>query len=322
MSARRPLLVRAILGVAAWRRAQRGPLREPWSIETEALSRILHHYARRSTRLPLSVQRWAIGAMPPPPVPAEVTPALADGVPGAWITPEGARDGERVLYYLHGGGYSIGSVASHQPFIARLARSMGARAFAIDYRLAPEHRFPAQLDDARTAWRWLLRQGIAPEQVLIAGESAGGGLTMSTLVALRDAGEPMPAAAAIVSPWVDLTLSGPSIDGNARYDFLSRPVLETYVRRLMGESDPGLPAVSTVFADLHDLPPILIQVGEAEALLDDALTLARRLADAKSPVTLHAYPDMIHAFPLMAQLPEARAAVTELADFARAHVRG
>jgi len=320
MSPRRPLAVRAILGVASLRRAQRGPLREQWSIETEALSRILHHYARRSTRLPLSVQRWAIGAMPPPRVPAKVTEVSADGVPGEWITTDGQGTG-RVLYYLHGGGYSIGSVASHRPFIARLAQAMGARAFAIDYRLAPEHRFPAQIDDAMTAWRWLMRQGVLPEQVLMAGESAGGGLTMSTLVALRDAGEPMPGAAAIISPWVDLTLSGASIDGNARYDFLSRSVLATYVRRLMGGDDPALPAISTVFAALHDLPPILIQVGEAETLLDDALTLARRLKDARSPVTLHAYPDMIHAFPLMAQLPDAKVALTELADFAREHIR-
>jgi acetyl esterase/lipase len=321
MSPRRPLLVRGILGVASLRRAQRGPLRQGWSIETETLSRVLHHYARRSTRLPLSVQRWAIGAMPPPGGSAKITQVSADGVPGAWIVPDGEDTG-RVLYYLHGGGYSIGSVASHQPFIARLAQQMGARAFAIDYRLAPEHRFPAQRQDATTAWRWLLRQGIAPAQVLMAGESAGGGLTMSTLCALRDAGEPMPAAAAIISPWVDLTLSGESIDGNARFDFLSRSVLETYVRRLMGDEDPALPAISTVFAPLHDLPPILIQVGEAEALLDDAITLARRLSDAKSPVTLHAYPDMIHAFPLMAQLAEAKAALIELADFGRANVRG
>lgn len=319
MSARRPLLVRGILGVAALRRAQRGPLREGWSIETETLSRVLHHYARRSTRLPLSVQRWAIGAMPPPGGSAKITKVSADGVPGAWIVPDGEDTG-RVLYYLHGGGYSIGSIASHAPFIARLAKKMGARAFAIDYRLAPEHRFPAQRDDALTAWRWLLRQGTAPEQVLMAGESAGGGLTMSTLVALRDAGEPMPGAAAAISPWVDLTLSGASIDGNARYDFLSRSVLETYVRRLMGDDDPGLPAISSIFAPLQGLPPILIQVGEAEALLDDAITLSRRLKDANTPVTLHAYPDMIHAFPLMAQLPEAKAALSELADFGRQHI--
>jgi epsilon-lactone hydrolase len=321
MTRSRPVLARALLSLAAWRRAQRGPLRDGWSLETETLSRVLHHYARRSTLLPLGYQRWAIGAFarPEPSAKARFQRVDADGVPGAWIQPEGTDEG-RVLYYLHGGGYSIGSVASHRAFITRLARALGARAFAIDYRLAPEHPFPAQRDDARTAWLWLLRQGVRAENVLIAGESAGGGLTMSTLVALRDAGEPMPAAAAVISPWVDLTLAGGSIDENARFDYLPRHVLGEYVERMIGGHDPAHPGISPVFADLSRLPPLFIQVGASEALRDDARVLAERATAQGTSVELKEHPDMIHAFPLLLNLPESRVAIAELADFGRRHL--
>ena len=144
---------------------------------------MLHHYARRSTLLPLGYQRWAIGAFarPEPSAKARFERVDADGVPGAWILPEGTDEG-RVLYYLHGGGYSIGSVASHRAFITRLARALGARAFAIDYRLAPEHPFPAAVDDAVLAWRWLLAQGLCASRLSLVGDSAGGGLVLATLV--------------------------------------------------------------------------------------------------------------------------------------------
>jgi monoterpene epsilon-lactone hydrolase len=316
-----PAFARALIAAVAMRRRQRGPLRAGWSLETETLSRVLHHYTKRSTVLPLAWQRRALGILGPPPEDRRATfeRVDADGVPGAWIRPIGA-DPSRVVYYLHGGGYSVGSIESHRHFVAHLAAKADAHAFLIDYRLAPEHCFPAQLDDARTAWRWLLARGVDPRRAVIAGESAGGGLTMSTLVSLRDAREPLPVAAMVISPWVDLTLSGRAIDDNARFDYLSRRVLRTYVERVAGDTDPAHPLLSPAFADLRALPPLFVQVGAAEGLLDDARMLVRRAKEHGTPVELREHDDMIHAFPLLLQLPEARRATLELADFVRRHV--
>lgn len=295
-------------------------MRDNWPLELEAWTRVLHHYSKRSTRLPLSWQRRALNAAVRPSAESsvEVQHVEANGVPGAWFTPEDA-DPERLLVYLHGGGYSIGSVRTHAHFVEQLAQRSGMRAFAVDYRLAPEHPFPAQLDDARRVWEYLLEAGIDPERTAIAGESAGGGLTMSTLVALRDAGDPLPAAAAVLSPWVDLTLSGPSIDDNARYDYLSRRVLETYVQRFAPHVDPAHPLVSPMHADLEGLPPLLIQAGEAEALLDDSVVLAERAQRAGVEVELSVYDDMVHGFMLFTGLPDARRAVNEITSFVRRH---
>jgi monoterpene epsilon-lactone hydrolase len=321
MSARsRSPIARALLGAVSLRRRQRGPLRAGWSIEVETFSRVLHHYTKRSTRLPLAWQRQALGILSQREDPRSSFERVdAGGVPGAWIRPAGA-DRTRVLYYLHGGGYSVGSIESHRHFVARLATAADAHALLIDYRLAPEHAFPAQLEDARAAWRWLLAQGVDPRRTVIAGESAGGGLTMSTLVSLRDAAEPLPAAAAVISPWVDLTLSGAAIDDNARFDYLSRHVLRTYADRVAGTTDRAHPLLSPVFAELHGLPPLFVQVGAAEGLLDDARTLTTRARAHGVTVELREHPDMIHAFPLLAQLPESAAAITELAAFVKHHV--
>ncbi|MCA9606779.1 MAG: alpha/beta hydrolase [Myxococcales bacterium] len=297
----------------------RGPLREAWSVEHEAFTRVMHHYSKRSTVIPLAWQRRALGAFVPssPPRGATLEPVMADGVPSAWIRPDGA-DPDRTLVYLHGGGYSIGSIDTHRDFIAKLARRLGCVAFAVDYRLAPEHPFPAALDDALAAWRWLLAQGVDPSRTVLAGESAGGGLTMSTLVSLRDAAEPLPARAAVLSPWVDLTLSGRSHDDNARYDYLHRPVLETYVRRFVPRDVARThPLVSPVHADLRGLPPLLVQAGEAEALLDDARMLAERARADGVDVTLTTYPDMVHAFMLFQGVPTAAKAVDEIVAFLR-----
>lgn len=310
-------LGRAIVRATRARRRMRGPLREAWSVEHEAFTRVMHHYAKRSTVLPLAWQRRAAHVLvrPEPPPGVTVEPVRAGGVPSAWIRPRGA-DPDRTLVYLHGGGYSIGSIATHRDFIALLARRLGAVALAVDYRLAPEHPFPAALDDARAVWRWLLERGVDPAKIVMAGESAGGGLTMSTLISLRDAGLPMPSRAAVLSPWVDLTLSGASHDDNARFDYLHRPVLETYVRRFVPRDVPrSHPLVSPAHADLRGLPPLLVQAGEAEALLDDARMLAERARRDGVEATLTTYPDMVHAFMLFAGVPRADDAVAEIVDF-------
>lgn len=288
-------------------------------METEALSRLLHHYARHLNWIPLGFQRGALRLLAPkrPPRGVRLVPVDMDGVPGEWIIPEGAPP-EPVLFYLHGGGYALGSIASHRHYVARIARQAGMRALLVDYRLAPEHPFPAAVEDARTAWRWLLAQGVDPSRVAVAGESAGGGLTMATLLETRDAGEPLPGAAAVLSPWVDLTLSGASIEGNHRYDYVLRHALTRYSGHYARGTARTHPLLSPVHGRLHDLPPLLIVAGEAETLIDDARLLHARATDAGVEVTLSVYADMIHAFMIM-RIPAARAAIAELAAHLRRH---
>ena len=317
----REAIGRAILEATRLRRLRRGPLREGWSLEMEAWSRVMHHYARRSHHLPLAWQRKAIEALVPATGPRGVTrTTVAVGERTAeWIVPD-EHDAERAMLYLHGGGYSIGSIASHRHFAAKLAREAGMRALVLDYRLAPEHPFPAGLDDARAAWRWLLDRGLDPARMGIAGESAGAGLTLATLVASRDAGEPLPGAAALLSPWVDLTMVGASLDTNDRYDFIPRVALAIYADRYAGKTSPADPLVSPLFADLAGLPPLLIQAGEAETLLDDARRLHERATAAGGQASLTVYPDMIHAFMLMRGLPAAPAAIAEVGEHFRRHL--
>lgn len=297
------------------RRRMRGPIKPSWEVGFETWARLLHHYGKRSTALPLGLQRGALAAMPKRPLPRGVREehVRAGTVPGRIFHCEGAED--RWIFYLHGGGYSIGSVDTHRHLILRLASAAGAHALAIDYRLAPEHTFPAPIDDAVMAWHWLLKRGVDPARVVIAGESAGGGLTLATAIALRDAGEPLPAGLVAISPWADLTLRGASIDANARFDYLARPVLETYVRRY-APRDRAHPLVSPVHADLRGLPPLLVQAGEAEALRDDAIALAARAERDGVKATLTMYPDMIHVWHMF-PLAEAREAVREIGLFAR-----
>lgn len=312
---------RAFLQTAALRRRMRGPVRDAWPLELEAWTRVLHHYGKRSTLIPLALQRRALHALVKPPAAnASVTiiSTEANGVPCAWFRPRGA-DPDRVLVYLHGGGYSIGSIETHREYIAKLARRTKMQAFAVDYRLAPEHPYPAQLDDARAAWRYLLDAGVDPRRAVIAGESAGGGLTLSTLVALRDAGEPLPAAACVLSPWADLTLEAASLAENERYDYIHPRVLEVYAERFVGAADRDHPLVSPLFADLEGLPPMLIQAGDLETLRDDAVRLAERARAAGVDVTLTVYDDMIHAFMLFAGVPDAKRATDEIVAFVRRH---
>ena len=316
------LLRRALLTATELRRKQRGPLREAWSLQDETRSRVLHHYSKRSVHLPLAVQRWAIESILEPPRSSdelEVEATTLGGVPCTWLRPKDA-DPDRLLVYLHGGGYSIGSIRSHAPFVSKVARRGKINALMVDYRLAPEHPFPAGLDDARSVWNALLDGGVDASRTVVAGESAGGGLSLALLLALRDAGEPLPAAAALLSPWLDLTMSGASIHTNARYDYLSHPVLEVYAARYA----PGAcndPLVSPLFANHEKLPPLLLQAGEAEAILDDAVRLHAKASAARVESTLHVYADMIHAFMLIGGTDAARAAVDELCAFIDEHTK-
>ena len=246
-------------------------------------------------------------------------PVDAGGIPAEWVTAPGAPQ-ERTIYYLHGGGYASGSINAHREMVSRLSRATGTRVLLIDYRLAPENPFPAAVQDATAAYRWLLSTGVNPDGVVIAGESAGGGLTMATLVALRDAGDPLPAAAIAISPWVDMEASGESMTTKADIDpLVSRDGILLYAKAYLGDADPRTPLAAPLYADLHGLPPLFVQVGTAEALLDDAIRLAERAKAAGVDVTLAQWEEMIHMWHFYPMLSEAEQAMKQIGEFILRH---
>jgi acetyl esterase/lipase len=263
-------------------------------------------------------QRGAMAATAsaaPPPDGVNVRPGRLGGCPAEWLTPEGAVPGAVVLY-LHGGGYCTGSLDSHRGLAGRIALASGCAVATLEYRLAPEHRFPAAVDDATAAYGELLASGIRPERIAVAGDSAGGGLTVATLLALRAGGSPLPGAAVCLSPWVDLTQSSPSYTELADVDpMVSKSGLDEMAGAYLGGTDPRQPLASPLFAeDLGGLPPVHIEVGAREVLLDDATRLAGRIRDAGGRADLTVWPELIHVFqafpgPLVPEADESIAAV-------------
>lgn len=255
------------------------------------------------------------------------SPVDAGGVAAEWVESPGAGAGvgarggvggaaaAGTMLYFHGGGYGMGSVNTIRPLVSQLAAAASARVLSVDYRLAPEHPFPAAVDDAVTAYGWLLDQGTDPSTVAFGGDSAGGGLTVAALLAARDRRLPMPAAAVCISPWADLTVSSASLDRNAATDpEVTREALERWAEHYLAGADPKNPLASPVFADLRGLPPLLIQGGTAEAIEDDAVQLAVAAEQAGVPVTLELYEGMIHVWHAFApRLPEATAAIERIA---------
>ncbi len=256
-------------------------------------------------------------------IPADVTCQAVDagGVRGEWVIAPGADPG-RVMLYLHGGGYTLGSINTHRDLASRLSRAAAARVLVIDYRLAPEHPHPAAVDDATAAYRWLLANGIQPSRLVVAGDSAGGGLTVATLVALRDAGVPLPAAGVCLSPWVDLEGIGESMTTKAAVDsMVQRDGLLKMAAAYLAGQDPRMPLAAPLYANLSGLPPLLIQVGTAETLLDDSTRLAERARKAGVDVTLEPWEDMIHVFQVFAMLlPEARQAIERIGEYVQQRV--
>lgn len=246
-----------------------------------------------------------------------------DGVPGEWSTTPGA-DSDHVLMFFHGGGYCSGSILSHRRMVTEAGRAAAIRTLAVAYRLAPEHPFPAALEDALAAWRWLRRQGIAARQIAVGGDSAGGGLSAVLINALHAAGEEGPACAWLVSPWTDLTQSGATMTTKDAVDPLIHKgylgeLADAYVPAGMDRRDPRL---SPLFADLRSLPPTLIQVGGDETLLADATRFAEAAGAANVSVTLEVWPHMIHAWPLWnAGLTAGRQALAKAGAFIRGHLR-
>jgi len=242
----------------------------------------------------------------------------AGGVPAEWVGAPGF-DPARAMLYLHGGGYAIGSINTHRRLAYDLSAASGARVLLIDYRLAPEHPFPAAVDDAARAWRWLLKQGFAPSRLSIAGDSAGGGLTIATLVNLRDQKLALPACAATMSPWVDLEGVGNSIVARAAQDpMVQKAGLLWMASMYLNGADAKTPLAAPLHADLKGLPPVLVQAGTAEVLLDDATRLDEKLHQAGVEVKLSVWPNMLHVFPLFAPiLSEGRDGCVEIGNFVR-----
>lgn len=245
--------------------------------------------------------------------------ACAFGAASAeWSTTPEAEHA-RVVLYLHGGGYMAGSVVSHRYVAVEIGRAARARALALDYRRAPEHPYPAQLEDALSAWRYLREQGLAAADIAVGGDSAGGNLTLALLLALRARGEAMPACGWLVSPWTDLTASGATMQTKAAADpMISKPYLLELATAFAGGRDLADPLISPMFADLSGLPPLLIQVGSEETLLDDAVTLAGRAGAAGVAATLEIWPEMIHAFPMFfPRVAASRRATARAGEFIR-----
>jgi len=257
----------------------------------------------------------------PPPEGVEATPVDADGVAAEWVRMPGSAD-DRVVLYLHGGGYVIGSLRTHRSLVARIARDASARCLSVDYRLAPEHPFPAAVDDAVTAYRWLIGQGIAPSRVVVAGDSAGGGLTLAMLLALRDAGDPLPAAAVCLSPWTDLEGTGASATDAAIDDpMVNLDGLRAMGSLYYGSTDPKNPLVAPLHADFVGLPPLFVLVGTRELLLDDSLRVAEKARAAGVDVEMEIGEGLIHVWPMFGDhVPEAAASVANIGEFIRRRV--
>ncbi len=253
----------------------------------------------------------------------QLTAATAAGVPVEWLAPVGAgaapvgAGAAPVVLYLHGGGWVLGWYNSHRWLLGQIGLAAGCRALAVDYRLAPEHPFPAALNDCLGVYRWLVQQGTAPRQIVIAGDSAGGNLTLTTLLALRDAGDPLPAAGVCISPMTDLEGTGETFNRTTD-PLLSAKFALDMARHYAGGQDARQPLISPVWGDLRGLPPLLVHVGADEILLSDAQRLEAAAHAAGVDARLRVWPAMWHVWHIFAPfLPEARQAVAEIGEFVR-----
>ena len=252
-----------------------------------------------------------------------VEPVMANGVQAEWNSAPGA-DTSRVVLYVHGGGYVIGSLASHRHLTSEIARDLGGRTLALHYRLAPEHPFPAPVEDAIAGYRYLIAQGIRPSNIAIAGDSAGGGLVVAALVAIREAGLAQPACGWCISPWVDMEGIGSTMSSKAGEDPMvqKEPLLEM-ASLYLGSADPRSPLAAPLYADLRGIAPLFIQVGAAETLLDDAIRLSGVAGAANVPVTMEVWPEMVHVWHLFhPRLDSGRRAIRAGAAYVRSAMDG
>ncbi|MCC7365549.1 MAG: alpha/beta hydrolase [Dehalococcoidia bacterium] len=255
-----------------------------------------------------------------PPRGTAVEPAGLGHPESEWVCAPGA-DPSAVTIYFHGGAYVAGSPRSHRDLAARLARAAGTRVLNAGYRLAPEDPFPAAVDDAVAAYRQVLASGVRASRVVLAGDSAGGGLALATLVALKSTGGELPAGAAVISPWTDLACTGASITARKHLDPIITGDPRGSAAQYLGGHDPYDPAASPLYADFHGFPPLLVQVGTAEVLFDDSARLAARACEAGVPVCFEPWPDMVHVWHIFAAIvPEAQAALDRMGSWIRARV--
>ena len=259
-----------------------------------------------------------LAAPPDPDVKSERV--IANGVNAEWITAPGSV-ADRAVLYLHGGGYVTGSLRTHRDLMGRICRAAQARVLGLDYRLAPEHPFPAAVDDALAGYRFLLGQGLSPKRIVLAGDSAGGGLALATLVAARDGSLALPAAAVCLSPWTDLEGTGESMKTRMHLDPIGSPEgIRLLAQFYLAGKDPRTPLAAPLHANLKGFPPLLIQVGDHEVLLDDSTRLADRARDAGVQVKVEIWPEMIHVWQLFASfLPEGQQAIAGIGKFIREH---
>ncbi|MDE1986541.1 MAG: alpha/beta hydrolase [Alphaproteobacteria bacterium] len=244
-------------------------------------------------------------------------PASLGPVKGEWVRTDASAP-RRLILYFHGGGYIAGSPETHRALVAKLAHAAEASAFTAAYRLAPEHPFPAAVRDGIDAYRQLLARGLAPQSIVLGGNGSGGGLAFAVLLAIRNAGLPMPAACVAMSPWADLSLSGWSVLQNARNDTAqSWDLLFVSARHYLKRANPSDPYASPVFASFKDFPPIMVHAGSMEMLRDDASRLGDRAADAGVPVSVEIYDGMQHCFQASPYVPEARVSLQRLGQFIR-----
>lgn len=308
---------------AMFRRLTLGPRRPGWNVPAEL--------AQTAVRTSLFAARWwgfqwlrGLQSLAPSrsPVLEQVDFESVDaaGVPCEWCRPKDAAP-ERTLVYLHGGGYVLGSVDSYRELIARLAIGARAQVLAPNYRLAPEHRFPAASDDCVGVYRWLLGQGEAAEGIALAGDSAGGGLCLDLLCSVRDAGDPLPAAALLFSPWVDPQAKGGSLVSQERFDAIDRIFLDACIATYMDGRAADDPRVAPLRAELSGLPPLMIAVGTCEVLLDQDRELAERANQAGVDATLATYEDCFHSFQAFASfIPTAAHAIADGCHFLQVRV--
>jgi epsilon-lactone hydrolase len=259
------------------------------------------------------------------PLPSDVSvqPVTANGVRAEWTSTPDA-DPSNAILYLHGGGYVICSPDSHRHLVAEVGRASGSRTLAIDYRLAPEHPFPAPVEDTVAAYRYLLDSGLKPSRIALAGDSAGGGLVVGALLAIREAGLPLPACGWCISPWVDMEALGESFTDRAAADpTVQKETIQMMAQWYLGGANPRHPHAAPIYGDLRGLPPLLIQVGAAETLLDDSIVLARKAGAADVLVDLQIWPEMIHIWHIFfPMLSAGRRAIASGGTFVRNALRG
>ncbi len=310
-----------IFVVVPVRRVIRGRKHPEWSLRTELFVEMMQLMTSNETEDPLPVVRKRIDTVSARsrPVRGAVAEPISDiaGMTGEWLQP--LKGGAGTLLYFHGGGYVVCSTHTHRQLMSGIAVAAGCRVLGVNYRLAPEDPFPAAIEDGYAAYRWLLDdQGLDPADIMIAGDSAGGGLTVATLLEIRKQGAPMPAGAVLLSPWLDMTCSGSSIKSYAAFDYLPEDAIREYAQAYVGDTDPRDPQASPVFAELGGLPPLLVHAGGVEVLRSEIEQFCTNARGAGVDVQLDIWPGMVHvwhAFPLM--IPQARPATDQIAGFIR-----